>query len=79
MVANPDNGDVSGPMTYKQLNGGFSYFNSNSRRACDNTWYWTSSTNGLDYVWSVDSDGSLGKFSRPNYIGGFRPFVCLSL
>lgn len=81
MVANPDNGDLIGPMSYNQVNGGFSYFYSNSRRACDNTWYWTSSPNGGSYVWLVDSDGSLNPNNNISLsaAGGFRPFVCLSL
>lgn len=79
MVANPDNGDLIGPMSYSQVNGGFSYFNSNDRRVCDNIWYWTSSPNSSSYVWRVNTDGSLYNFSSPGSSGGFRPFVCLSL
>lgn len=78
MVANPDNGDLIGPMSYNQVNGGFSYFNSNSRRACDSTWYWTSSPGSSGSVWLVDTDGSLDTYN-PSGAGGFRPFVCLSL
>lgn len=78
MVANPDNGDLIGPMSYVQLNGGFSYFNSNDRRACDSTLYWTSSPSGGGYVWGVVTGGSLGD-NYPSNSGGFRPFVCLSL
>lgn len=77
MVANPDNGDLIGPMSYKQLNGGFSYFNSDSRRACDNKVYWTSSRDS-GYVCCVNTDGSL-YLSNPSDARGFRPFVCLSL
>lgn len=81
MVANPDNGDLIGPMSYNQLNGGFSYFNSDSRRACDNQVYWTSSpfSNGSG-VWYVVGNGSFSDFNgNPGVSYGFRPFVCLSL
>ena len=78
LVANPDNGDFIGPMSYNQLNGGFSYFNSKSRRACDNNWYWTSSSVDGSFVWGVDSYGGL-VYNDPGSSGGFRPFVCLSL
>ena len=54
--------------THDQMNGEFSYFNSNSRRACDNQVYWTSSLGGgLDHTYALSN-------SR-----GFRPFICLSL
>lgn len=69
--------------TYDQMNGGFSYFNSNSRRICkydgSNQWYWTSSPTGGGYVWNVNSDGNLNNTYGPSHTGGFRPFVCLSL
>ena len=78
MVANPDNGDLIGPMSYDQLNGGFSYFNSDSKRICDNAVYWTSSPNGSSNVWRVNADGSLHNYN-PSNTYGFRPFVCLSL
>lgn len=67
--------------TYDQLNGGFTYFNSNERRVCQNEWYWTSSPNTVgsaDYVWHVDSNGLLDSTSPGRSIG-FRPFVCVSL
>ena len=66
----------------EQMETGFSYFNSNSRRICKYNgsaeWYWTSSPTGSSYVWFVYTDGSLGN-NYPDYSGGFRPFVCLSL
>lgn len=81
LVANPDNGDLIGPMSHNQLNGEFSYFNSNSRRACDNQVYWTSSPYSSGLVWYVRADGSLNGSNggAPSYSYGFRPFVCLSL
>ena len=67
--------------SYEQMNGGFSYFNSNSRRICkydgEAAWYWTSSPYGGG-VWGVGTGGSLSDYS-PSGTGGFRPFVCLSL
>lgn len=82
LVANPNNGDLIGPMSYNQLNGEFSYFNSNfngnSRRACDNKWYWTSSPHSSSGVWGVSNGGSFDNYSQSSS-GGFRPFVCLSL
>ena len=78
LVANPDNGDLIGPMSRNQLNGGFSYFNSDSKRVCDNS-YWTSTpSNSNNRVWLVGLDGSLYD-TGPDRIYGFRPFVCLSL
>lgn len=82
MIANPDNGDLIGPMSYDQLNGGFSYFNSDYRRAYDSTRYWTNSAYANNIVWYVDTDGSLYNNYRigdPSEYLGFRPFVCLSL
>ena len=79
MVANPDNGDLIGPMSYDQLNGGFSYFNSDSKRICDNAVYWTSSPVNSSNIWTVYSDGILYAHYSPSSACGFRPFVCLSL
>ena len=79
MVTNPDNGDLIGPMSYNQLNGGFSYFDSNSRRVCDSTWYWTSSPYSGNNVWGVYTDGRLLSTDYRQASVGFRPFVCLSL
>lgn len=69
--------------SYTQMNGGFRYFNSNSRRICTYNgsaqWYWTSSPlSSSGDVWSVRAEGSLSDYS-PKYSGGFRPFICLSL
>ena len=68
--------------SYEQMDGAFSYFNSDSRRICtydgSNQWYWTSSPYGSSDVWGVYADGSLGS-TYPSNSYGFRPFVCLSL
>ena len=70
--------------SYEQMNGGFSYFNRDSRRICNyngsSTEYWTSSLYTGSRVWYVDTDGSLDNFyGAPGDSHGFRPFVCLSL
>lgn len=71
--------------SYDQMNGEFSYFNSDSRRICkyngSDQWYWTSSPSDSNFVWYVDSEGILesGSIDNPADFGGFRPFVCLSL
>ena len=62
-----------------QLDGGFSYFNSNDRRVCQSTVYWTSSLSGSNRVWCVLADGSLNGNYTPSSTYGFRPFACISL
>ena len=65
--------------TYEQMNGGFRYFNSNSRRTANN-WYWTSTMSDSGRAWYVDSDGSLSYgFYWDSDSGGFRPSVCIDL
>jgi len=67
--------------SYDQFNGGFSYFNSASRRICNlngsAAWYWTSSAYSSSYVWGVNSDGNLGDDVSPGGTYGFRP--CLAI
>lgn len=67
--------------TKDQMNGGFSYFNSNNRRAL-NEIYWTSTENGSYTAWSVYTDGgfykSSGDYSQSRSLG-FRPSVCIDL
>lgn len=67
--------------TYDQMNGGFSYFNSNSRRNIG-SYYWTS-TEHYTYPYNayiVGLNGGIDFFgedkSAPN---GFRPSVCVDL
>ena len=66
--------------SYEQMNGGWSYFNSNQRRICNYNgnaqWYWTSSPYSSSSVWYVSTDGSLYN-DGPDGTGGFRPSVCL--
>lgn len=70
--------------TKDQMDGGFSYFNSDSRRKITNTVYWTSTGNSSYLAWLVDSDGSIDNYDghanggKP-YSGGFRPSVALDL
>ena len=67
--------------TREQMNGGFSYFNSNSRRVLNEV-YWTSTKiDFLDAIF-VDTDGSLGGYSplsTQSRSNGFRPSVCVNL
>ena len=66
--------------TKDQMNGGFSYFNSNSRRNLGDI-YWTSTEYNLDAAWSVGLDGSLdidNVHDKPASFG-FRPSVALDL
>lgn len=67
--------------SYEQMNGGWSYFNSDTRRVCKYNGsaqvYWTSSPNGDSYVWCVRTNGGLFSGNYPGYSYGFRPSVCL--
>lgn len=67
--------------TYAQMNGGFSYFNSDSRRIAYNLAetaqvYWTASPYSSGSLWRVLTDGSL-LGGDPAAAFGFRPFVAL--
>ena len=73
-------GNTSGKVfvaTKDQMDGGFSYFNSNSRRDVGSV-YWTSTEGSSDYAWYVDSDGSLFGLDK-SLSDGFRPSVALDL
>lgn len=64
--------------SYEQFNGGFSYFYSNERRACDGSWYWTSSAYSPGTLWYVSRDGNLNLYEyNPSDMRGFRP--CLAI
>ena len=75
--------------TYNQCNGGFSYFNSDSRRCAQvasgggtvenyaTDYWWTSTAVSSDRVWSVSSGGGLTTSAEPKYEHGFRP--CLAI
>ena len=65
--------------TYTQMNGGFSYFNSNSRRDVgDNREYWTSTESYVNDGMLVSEGGSFAA-SRKEYSNGFRPSVCIDM
>lgn len=63
--------------TRDQMNGGFSYFNSNSRRDINEV-YWTSTEGSSGYAWYVHSGGSIG-YNYGSVSFGFRPSVCVDL
>ena len=74
-------GNTSGKVfvaTKDQMEGDFSYFNSDSRRDIGDV-YWTSTEKTSRNAWGVDSDGCLGKYSydKSNSIG-FRPSIAIS-
>ena len=64
--------------TKDQMDGGFSYFNSDSRRALNEV-YWTSTEDDSLSAWHVDTDGSLFNGNRQSDSYGFRPSVCIDL
>lgn len=64
--------------TKNQMEGGFSYFNSNSRRRL-NGHYWTSTMYNSNYAWAVDVDGSFYSGEIQINMSGFRPSVCIDL
>lgn len=73
-------GNTSGKVfvaTKDQMNGDFSYFDSNSRCSVRDV-YWTSTEKTSRNAWGVDSDGCLGKYSydKSNSIG-FRPSIAI--
>ena len=74
-------GNTSGKVfvaTKDQMNGDFSYFDSDSRCSVKDV-YWTSTEKTSRNAWGVDSDGCLGKYSydKSNSIG-FRPSIAIS-
>ena len=77
-------GNTSGKVfvaTKEQMEGGFSYFNSDSRRALNIT-YWTSSAQSSYNSWYVYSEGNLAYtsgMSSPASSLGFRPSICIDL
>lgn len=65
--------------SYEQVNGGFSYYNSNANRICQlngaNAWWWTSSPRS-SYVYGVYTNGSIDS-NLPSNSNGFRPHICI--
>ena len=68
--------------SYEQVNGGFSYYNSNTNRICNlngsTNYWWTSSPYGSSDVYRVNGTGAIGSYS-PGVSNGFRPHVCIAL
>ena len=66
--------------TFDQMEGGFRYFNSKSRRSI-NAIYWTSTNNAPFELYYVDTDGRLEytTFEDKTNSYGFRPSVCIDL
>lgn len=67
--------------TKDQMDGGFSYFNSDSRRKITNTIYWISTGAASGLAWYVRSDGELeyNNYGDKEASHGFRPSVALDL
>ena len=69
--------------SYEQVDGGFSYYNSNTNRICNLNgsaqYWWTSSPSSGGGVYYVSSDGAVGNCLSPSYSYGFRPHVCITL
>ena len=75
-------GNTSGKVfvaTRDQMDGGFSYFNSDSRRRVGD-YYWTSTEVNSNYAWYVYTDGNLyyDGYGKSDSVG-FRPSVCIDL
>ena len=68
--------------SYEQMNGGFSYFNSDASRIAyyngSPQYYWTSSATSSSSVWCVYNNGSLS-YNYPSNSGGFRPCLAIQL
>ena len=64
--------------TKDQMNGGFSYFNSDSRRSLNGI-YWTSTPSSMGNAWGVYAAGSLYSNGNQSTSDGFRPSVCINL
>lgn len=76
-------GNTSGKVfvaTKDQMDGGFSYFNSDSRRSTGNI-YWTSTQYDSYEAWYVYSTGRLDYGDGINKLDsrGFRPSICIDL
>ena len=69
--------------SYEQVNGGFSFYNSNANRICqfngNNSYWWTSSPYSSGNVYGVYTDGSIFRNFYPGNSYGFRPHVCITL
>lgn len=68
--------------TYDQVNGGFSYYNSNSNRIATNSdgtaiFWWTSTGSTTDSAYAVGSSGVLQSGINIKSQFGFRPHICI--
>ena len=73
-------GNTSGKVfvaTKDQMDGGFSYFNSSTRRNLNQD-YWTSTEDAMYRAWGVNSHGYLDSSLSSESLG-FRPSVCIDL
>ena len=77
-------GNTSGKVfvaTKDQMDGGFSYFNSDSRRGTGSD-YWTSTeriVGGTYGAWRVYSSGAFDAVGDQSFSYGFRPSICIDL
>lgn len=74
-------GNTSGKVfvaTKYQMDGGFRYFNSDSKRSVGDT-YWTSTELSSVDAWYVNSVGYLDGYNSKSYSRGFRPSICIDL
>lgn len=82
ITANSTSGKVF-VATKDQMDGGFSYFSSDSRRKITNTVYWTSTEHSEAIAWIVGLNGALNDNGDGSGIKqfslGFRPSVALDL
>lgn len=65
--------------SYEQMNGSFSYFNSDERRICQDQDYWTSSSYSSGLVYWINDYGEFQYQNGPNRVRGFRPFCAITL
>lgn len=69
--------------TYDQMNGGFSYYNSDKNRQCKYNgsydWYWTSTPYGNFWEWYVYKEGHLGNDDSHGSERGVRPHMEVNL
>lgn len=75
------NGKVFIP-TYNQMNGGFSWFDSNAKRIAYLNgvapYYWTATPAQSDRIWVVTNDGGFNYgYNPPTSNNGFRPCICV--
>ena len=76
------NNDMIFLPSYEQMNGGFTYFTSNSRRVAlyddSKQSYWTRSKQMSYSIWQVTDQGGF-ETQDPAFNGGFRPCIAFKL